>query len=374
MIRRMIVLPIILAVMSSVPPSRAELQSHRVCRECHSDIFELWKNSLHATAYTNATFQAAFMKLLLERGRATAKECLRCHAPAAYLENEIGGHSINLAGGVTCSFCHSISAVRGGDIDTCYVLDTSNAVYGPYKPSNVSAHDIQYSPLHLAAEMCAGCHEHTNDNGARVLETYSEWSASPYAKQEVYCQNCHMPIMYELDVADNLNVTDYYVTAHEFQGGHSGINLSHAVHLETSAQRDGRVLKVEVRVTNAESGHKLPTGVPVRKLVLTVTMKSEDGIRVASARKVYRKTLQDKYGAIIENAPDMFLNATSVYTDNRIEPKETRIEHFSFEIPKWASRFKLETVLNYEYTRPILSEELVSVQMARNVLRSHSIK
>src|SRR3990172_9608130 len=194
MIRQWIVLPIILAVVSHAPPSCALLKSHGACRECHADIFELWKNSRHATAYSNSTFQAEFMRVQLDRGRETAKQCLRCHAPAAYLKNEVGGTSTNLDGGVTCSFCHSIVAVRGGHIDTCYVLDTSDVVYGPYEPSTVHAHDIRYSPLHLVADLCVGCHEHTNAHGARVLETYSEWSASPYAKQEVYCQNCHMPI------------------------------------------------------------------------------------------------------------------------------------------------------------------------------------
>jgi len=374
MMRKWIVLPIALAVVSAALPSRAAFKSHRVCRECHTDIFELWKDSRHATSYTNSTFQAEFMRVQLDRGRETAKSCLRCHAPAAYLANEVGGQSPNLVGGVSCSFCHSVAEVRGGAIDTCYVLDTSGTVYGPYKPTTESSHGIKYSPLHLVADMCAGCHEHTNANGARVLETFSEWSASPWAAEEVYCQNCHMPILFDLNVADNHSVTNYYVTAHEFQGGHSNINLSHAVTLETTARRDGRKLLVEVKITNAESGHKLPTGVPVRKLVLVVTLISEDGINISSARKVYRKAMQDKYGTILESVRDMFLNATSIYTDNRIEPKETRVENFTFEVPEWASRYRIGTVLNYEYNRPILAEELVSMEMARNVVRSNVIK
>ena len=259
-------------------------------------------------------------------------------------------------------------------MDTCYVLATGLVVYGPYKPSNESAHDIAYSPLHLTAEMCAGCHEHTNPHGVKVLETYSEWSASSYAQEDVHCQNCHMPIVYDKKVADNYPVQDYYVTAHEFQGGHSRINLSNAVVLETTASRDGRKVNVEVSITNAESGHLLPTGVPVRKLVLTVQMMSKKGIKISSARRVYRKALQDKFGTIIETVPEMFLDATAIYSDNRISPKETRVEHFTFEIPEWTSDYRLETVLNYEYNRPILADELVSLEMAKNVIRSDIIK
>jgi len=308
-------------------------------------------------------------------GENIAKDCLRCHAPRAYRSGDFEPDSPAMIEGVSCSFCHSISSIKQGNIDQYYDLDTSGVIYGPYQTEGYAGHEIRYSPLFLKSELCAGCHEYANDFGIGILETFKEWKSSPYPGQQVYCQNCHMPIMPDLDVADNFEGINYYVTAHEFKGGHSNINLSNAATLEATATKDEHHLDVKVKITNAESGHKLPTGIPSRRLVLKVSLRSAyDSSEVSAVRKVYRKVLTDKYGTIIENVPDMFLNATDIYSDNRIAPKETRVENFTFEIPKWLSHYFIETTLNYEYTRPILTEENISVEMDKNIIQSRSIR
>lgn len=350
-------------------------QDYKDCRECHSDIFELWKGSLHAKSYENPTFRATFMTVKFGKGEEIAKSCLRCHSPKAYRSGDFTPDSPAMIEGVSCSFCHSISSIGQGNIDTYYNLDTSGVIHGPYETEGYAGHDIQYSPLFLKSKLCAGCHEYDNDFGVGILETFKEWSASPYPQQDIYCQNCHMPIMPELAVADNFENINYYVTAHEFKGGHSNINLEYAADLETSVKKDDQHLNVEVKITNAESGHKLPTGIPSRKLVLAVTLRnSYDSSEVSVVRRVYRKVLTDKYGAIIENVPDMFLTATKIYSDNRIAPKETRVENFDFEVPRWLTHYFIETTLNYEYTRPILSEENISIEMGKNIVNSQSIR
>jgi hypothetical protein len=372
---RLAIIPMIIAIITVARVEVGQCQSYRDCRECHSDIFELWKNSLHAQSYENPTFRATFMTIKFGCGEVIAKECLSCHAPMAYLANDLDTGSPAMAEGVSCTFCHSISSVNHGNFDTYYNLDTSGVMYGPYEAAGEAGHGTQYLPLYLESELCAGCHEYVNDYGVGVLETYREWKASPYPDNGVHCQNCHMPIMPDLSVADNCDVTSYYVTAHEFRGGHSDINLAYAVTLETEATKRGRKLDVKVKITNAESGHKLPTGIPIRRLVLNVTLRSAyDSAEVAAVRKVYRKVLTDKYGTIIENVPDMFLNATSIYSDNRIAPKETRVEDITFDIPRWVSNYYVETTLNYEYSRPILTEESISIPMARNVISSGAIR
>ncbi len=169
-------------------------------------------------------------------------------------------------------------------------------------------------------------------------------------------------------------VSAYYVTAHEFLGGYSNINLSTAAKLETDVKRTGSRLDVTVRITNAESGHKLPTGIPIRRLVLNVALKSGVNAEISSARRVYRKALTDKYGTIMETAPEIFLNATDVYSDNRIAPQETRVEKFGFVVPKSVEDYWLEVVLNYEATRPVLKDESVVIEMAKNIIPSESIR
>jgi len=372
---RLVVLVTIVAITIIALPAVGICQSYKDCRECHSDIFNLWQSSLHAKSYNNPTIRATFMAIKFSCGEEITENCLRCHAPMAFKTGDLKPDSPAMMEGVSCLFCHSVSSVGKGNIDNYYNLDTSGKIYGPYESTGTAGHDVIRSALFTKSELCAGCHEYDNDNAVGILETFREWKASPYPEQEVYCQNCHMPIMPELSIADDLEKADYYVTAHEFKGGHSNINLSFAAKLETSVKRENRQLNVEVKLTNAESGHKLPTGIPSRKLVLKVSLKSAyDSSEVSVVRKVYRKVLTDKYGTIIENVPDMFLIATDIYSDNRIEPKETRVENIVFDVPKWLSNYFIETTLNYEYSRPIFTEEDISIEMDRNIINSQSMQ
>lgn len=352
-----------------------EYESYKSCRECHSDIFKLWSSSLHAKSYSNPAFQAVFMDLVLDKGDETGQLCLRCHAPIAHVTNDFGLKSPSVEEGINCWFCHSISSIQpGADIHNYYNLDTSGVLFGPHKEFNDEKHPLKYSPLHLRSELCAGCHEYTNEHGVAILETYREWKKSPYAKNEVYCQNCHMPIMTDLTAVDGQENSKFFVTAHEFLGGHSNINLANAVTLETTAKKEGNKLSVTVSVTNAESGHKLPTGIPIRKIVLTVNLISFHDIVIRSARRVYRKVLTDKFGTIIESPSSMFLDAIAIYSDNRIAPQETRVENFLFTIPDRVKDYVVETTLNYEYMRTVLKEELVRTLMAKNEIKSRDIK
>jgi hypothetical protein len=352
-----------------------QYETYQTCRECHSDIFKLWSGSLHAKSYSNPAFQASYLTAILNEGEESSRLCLRCHAPLTHVTQDFELNSPSAKEGVSCWFCHSISSVNTkADVHSYYRLDHSDRIYGPYKPSDSAAHPVNYSPVHLVAELCAGCHEYKNEAGVSILGTFTEWSSSPYKDEEVYCQNCHMPIRTDLKVVDEMEVTNYFVTAHEFRGGHSQINLQHAVELNTDVTRNDDVLNVTVKITNAESGHWLPTGIPIRKLNLTVSLIGKAGDVISSARKVYRKTLVDEFGTIIESAPELFLHAKEVYSDNRIKPRETRVEQFTFTLPGQAKDYKIESVLNYHYTRPLLKEESLQIEMAKTVNHLNSIE
>lgn len=366
---------IILVLCTYCLSAAQDYKSYKSCIGCHSDIFKLWRGSLHAKSYSDPAFQAAFMELILDKGEEAGKFCLRCHAPIAHVTNNFDLKSPAVAEGITCWFCHSISSVeRGTDIHNYYNLDTTGTLYGPHDNCSEEEHSLVYSPLHLRAELCAGCHEYTNEHGVGILETYSEWRESSYPQNEVECQSCHMPIMVDLSPVDGQMSNRYYVTAHEFLGGHSNINLTNAVRLETNVKEDGEQLSVVVSITNAESGHKLPTGIPIRKIVLKVILKSENNMVIRSVRKVYRKVLTDKFGTIIENSASMFRDATAIYSDNRIAPQETRVEKFLFTLPDGVKDYVVETSLNYEYTRTVIQEELVRTIMAKNEIKSKDIR
>jgi len=100
---------------------------------------------------------------------------------------------------------------------------------------------------------------------------------------------------------------NYHVTAHEFKGGHSDINLTNAANLETTATKREHHLDVEVKITNAESGHKLPTEIPSRRLVLEVTLRSAyDSSEAAWCARYTGKSLPINTGPLSKMSPICF--------------------------------------------------------------------
>lgn len=204
-----------------------------------------------------------------------------------------------------------------------------------------------------------------NDRGVPIMETYSEWKDGPYSKQGIQCQNCHMPLRYDVNVVDpNIMKPKHSATAHEFQGGHSQINLKKAAKLDIYVQREGDQALISAYVTNAESGHKIPTGTPARKIILKVVVTDPDGDILAEMSRVYRKVLVDESGLILENNADQILYAARVYSDNRIEPKETRREDFVFDIPSGVEAIHVNGDLHYEFITPLMMTTGMIVNMA----------
>lgn len=349
--------------------SKHSYTSSKICARCHKDIYGDWKNSMHAKSVDNPVFMADFIMVQLERGKELKPYCLSCHAPTTIMTKDYSLRSVSSNEGVTCDFCHTIKGIGQPGESEFYEIDPGSAKYGPFRDSKSPAHETVFSDNHTRSEFCAGCHQLVNGNGVAVMGTYAEWKESSYAKEGIQCQNCHMPIVYDMKVVDpSIMESSHFVTAHEFRGGHSMINLTHAARIETDVLRNGSTATIITKVTNSESGHKLPTGTPARSVVLNTRILDNGGNLLAEINKVYRKVLVDENGVILENNAGMILDAAQIFSDNRIAPLETRVETFEFDIPEGIDRFTVENKLQYEFSRPILRVEKVVYQMARNVV------
>ena len=109
--------------------------------------------------------------------------------------------------------------------------------------------------------------------------------------------------------------------------------------------------------------------VPSRKVILTVKLSDARGQELEKKEVVYRRVLVDGEGKEIpeENIKDMFLKAVSVKSDNRIRPKETRREEFTFSLPKGVvSTLLVESYLYYEFSVPYLEPNMMKVEMAED--------
>lgn len=136
--------PFLLLLVSPSAARAGEYAGADTCGACHSDIYDTWKSSIHANAYTSPSFKKAWE----ENGK--KPECLDCHTTghkAGTLEFE---HQ-----GITCESCH-------GKMDEGHP-------------------DTAKMPIPVSSEMCESCHK----------KTYQEWKISKHGQKGIRCFDCH---------------------------------------------------------------------------------------------------------------------------------------------------------------------------------------
>ena len=185
------------------PPKRwSALESSlepKDCGACHPVQFGDWRTSVHAASMGPGV--AGQLDEMAVTDPAAARECYVCHAPLAeqspvtrtragiapnpLFDAELRRH------GVVCAACH----VRGHQRFGPPRRDGSLASAVPRE--RLPHRGVTRTPAFLASEFCRDCHQFRPDgfavNGKLLQNTYEEWKASPFARQGVQCQDCHMP-------------------------------------------------------------------------------------------------------------------------------------------------------------------------------------
>ena len=252
--------------------------SARQCGECHQDIYNSWKKSLHSFSLQDPIFDAAFMQALKAGSEEARRTCLRCHAPTVAVTGDYDLRDGLTREGVTCDFCHSVTAVHLDEREKRYSSKPGLVKRGVIRDAVSPAHQVAYSELHTTSEFCGGCHNYTTKYGAAVLSTYDEWRAGPYAREGVQCQDCHMVLSAGKVVDPQVMKTGPTIHLHDLI--HDSEQLKSALSVEvTRARRTGEGLVVDLVVENVGSGHQVPTGIPSRRVVLTVTVEGDGEIQ-----------------------------------------------------------------------------------------------
>lgn len=338
----------------------------QICGKCHTAIYKEWKNSLHASSLSDPVFLGVFNEV--ERDKKSF--CLKCHVPTVRVTRDYDLAQSISKEGVTCDFCHTVKSVDLNKEEP-FEFDLGVVKRGPFESHLKIGHKNLYSAIHLKAEFCAGCHEVVNENRFHVMSTYSEWKMGPYAEKGIQCQNCHMPEEFgSLIVNPEVAKTEHTVTAHKFQGGHTQINITKAATLTQMLDKVDDSVSVVVYITNSEAGHSLPTGIPSRRVILTVKLLDSKGEVVGEKEVVYSRVLVDGEGKEIaeKDINDMFLKAAALRSDNRIKPKETRREEFIFPLTRRMGKaLTAESTLRYEFRVPYLEPNAMRMEMARDV-------
>lgn len=169
------------------------------------------------------------------------------------------------------------------------------------------------------------------------------------------------------------------VNKHDLQGGHSVDQLQRAAKVEIlEVSKGSDAVQVRVRVTNVGSGHKMPTGIPSRKVLLTGRLKDARGTVLREATIRYQKVVADAQRKPLEADADIFLKTSTILADNRLGPQEARIEQLVFPVTKemiqdqviggrtYQRNLSVEVTLTYSYTPLILQPADMVQEMAKD--------
>jgi len=393
------------------------------CAGCHAKQFEEWSGSMHALSFQDPVYQGELNRAFKAVGKDTTRQCEGCHSPAGMVTGEIkkpgiSGLSALALAGVSCDICHSVSGAthwltpshepENGSLILTPGLDTADGPKlvkrGPAKPSAECGggfHECVESPLHLRADLCAGCHQvYHYDDHFPLEATYLEWKHGAYAQKEILCQDCHMvDLAVFMRAADEFRKPDRKEYRHYFNGANyllyylaSGAakkagdekkaallkekyemavkRLQAAADLEVSPiYHNGKLTEVKVRVRNLRAGHNLPTSLTnVRQMWLEITIKDERGRTIAASGTI------DAKGHLVENT--RILNSdgmgkdfhfavdpwvvTSFSRHDTIPPKGYKDLFYGVSVPRGSKRITLDVKLRYRQADQGVAEALLS--------------
>ncbi len=305
------------------------------CGECHGEIYEEWKTSIHAHAYEDPFFQAYWKK------DGNIWVCLNCHAP---LENqqptlikEIPRGRVEKAiqepnprydpeyqkESVTCAVCH----VRDG------------VIYGPFEDS-AAPHPTKFDPNFRTAQPCFRCHNVVSGPAqfynVGPCGTYAEYEGKYFMQERGFiCQSCHMP---EIDRPVAVNGPIRRGRQHLWRGGHDPGMIQRAVAVQVKADapspKPGDRLGITLTLINAGAGHKIPTGDPDRHFTVEFSVVDRQGnVLDRQSSTMGRWILWQP--AIVE-----------LY-DNRLLPLASRDYQYTYRVPAQPEDLILKTRVQY---------------------------
>ncbi|MGD9728707.1 MAG: hypothetical protein AB7G68_14980 [Nitrospiraceae bacterium] len=317
-----------------VPEGLTSLKAES-CGQCHREIYEEWRTSIHSQAYQDPFFHAYWTK------DKHIWVCLNCHAP---LENQqptlvkdIPRGRVEKAHqdpnpdfdaeyqkeGVTCAACH----VRDGSI------------LGPFDDS-AAPHPTKFDPSFRTTEICYRCHNVVSGPAqfynVGPCGTYAEYEGKFFMKERGFiCQSCHMP---EIDRPVAKSGPIRRGRQHLWRGGHDPEMVKRALAIQVAATPSvptpGEDLSVTLTLVNAGAGHKIPTGDPDRHFTVEFEVVDRNGARIAQQ--------QDTMGRWI-----MWQPAIVELYDNRLLPLAGRDYSFTIRLPKEIDGLRLIARVRY---------------------------
>jgi len=306
----------------------------------------------------------------------SAGNCSACHVPAqaAYPGKEYTSDPNQAEGieeeGIFCNFCHKIGEVK---------LDPQTDLPQPNMPGVLSIQlyrppdngeelflgnfdDVigpdSYSSIYEQSAYCAPCHSATFWDET-VYNSYGEWVESAYndPKDGQTCQECHMPAVdYKYFVYPDqggVQRDPQKISNHNMTGYMEDTLMENAVTLSADVEIVENQLGLTVSVVNDQTGHAVPTGHPLRQVILLVETRDNTdqildlvegstipfyggvgdparGYYAGQPGKIYMKVLQEIWTEVYPSGA--YWNPTRLLSDNRLKPFIADHSSFSFEL------------------------------------------
>lgn len=277
------------------------------------------------------------------------------------------------ADGVACDFCHKIGEVY---LDPATQLPYANkpgiSSMRLYRPDDgeqlfFGTYDdvtrrVTYLPLEEESAFCAPCHygvfggvvgHNEVVGGVEIYNSYGEWLDSPYSDPETgqTCQDCHMlPLDQDYFVFPEQGglSRDYKpVHDHYMPGASDEALLQNSVTMTATARLEGGEVWVEVSITNDKTGHHVPTGTPLRHMILVLEAVDAAGDRLAllsgpslpawtgnyagQPGRYYAKILEDEWTGEVPTAS--YWRDIRLVEDTRLAAFATDVSQYAFAAP-----------------------------------------
>ena len=251
-----------------------QFERPEACRQCHTDIYQQWRQAMMSQAYVHPWDEIEYFKLALPHAERDPKfaeikaGCNGCHAPISYGAGDVPpplpekNSRANEA--VSCEVCHTITGRSGNEsVNYNFTLSPGRVKYGNRKGVVSPHHVTRYSDFMRTAEFCGTCHNERDQFGVWVKSTQLEWAEGPYGKEGVPCQTCHMPRAPGRN-ANTAKEEHPDVAQHLFHGAHDPGKVRGAIEVrmhpsEREVEPGDRVV-ITVQLFNGKCGHKVPTG------------------------------------------------------------------------------------------------------------------
>ena len=223
------------------------------CGHCHQEAYHQWRQSVHSNSFRAPWYLKNVNALIDEKGVQFSRHCEGCHNPVALLSGDLSQGMPKKRPfedeGLTCSTCHSITAVNNTGTGS-YVMGTPAVLVDeagapitrPVSDGEILAHLDRHSqavmrPFYKTSEFCAACHKAAiprildDYKWLRAFTVYDEWQAASFTKQSPLpfyrkdvvstCQTCHMQREVLAAGAIDPGAKDGQLVSHRWLGGNT---------------------------------------------------------------------------------------------------------------------------------------------------------